>query len=136
MLRIPRFLQAGSVERPNIALDMMLSQYKSIDIFLISPCNICCVYPLEVPQQGASNEYPQHMFSWRNKKNIYLIPTLILTYGPNHEDVQADLGLHWHMYEDMFPLTLWLIYRCSNIQGPAVQNLTKLLAKVALKFLS
>ena len=20
--------------------------------------------------QGASNEYPQHMFSWRNKKNI------------------------------------------------------------------
>ena len=25
---------------------------------------------LEAPQQGASNEYPQHMFSWRNKKDI------------------------------------------------------------------
>ena len=39
--------------------------------------NICCGYSLEVPQWGASNEYPQHMFSWRNTKNIYLIPTLI-----------------------------------------------------------
>ena len=32
--------------------------------------NICCGYSLEAPQQGASNEYPQHMFLWRNKKNI------------------------------------------------------------------
>ena len=30
----------------------------------------CCGYSLEVPCQGTSNEYPQHMFSWRNKKNI------------------------------------------------------------------
>ena len=28
-------------------------------------------------RSGASNEYPQHMFSWRNKKNIYLIPTRV-----------------------------------------------------------
>ena len=27
-------------------------------------------YTLEVPCQGYSNEYPQHMFSWTNKKNI------------------------------------------------------------------
>ena len=27
-------------------------------------------YSLEVPQRGASNEYPQHMFSSRNKKDI------------------------------------------------------------------
>ena len=39
--------------------------------------NICCRYSLEVPCRGASDEYPQHMFSWSNKKNIYLIPTLI-----------------------------------------------------------
>ena len=37
----------------------------------------CCGYSLEAPRQGASNEYPQHMFSWRNKKNIYWIPSLI-----------------------------------------------------------
>ena len=30
----------------------------------------CFGYSLEAPQRGASNEYPQHMFSWRNKKNI------------------------------------------------------------------
>ena len=32
--------------------------------------NIRCGYILEVPQWGASNEYPQHMFSCKNKKNI------------------------------------------------------------------
>ena len=31
--------------------------------------NICCWYSLEAHPRGASNEYPQHMFSWRNKKN-------------------------------------------------------------------
>ena len=34
--------------------------------------NICC--------RGASNAYPQHIFSSRNMKTIYLIPTLIKTY--------------------------------------------------------
>ena len=32
--------------------------------------------PLKVPHQGASKEYPQCMVSWRNKKNISLIPLL------------------------------------------------------------
>ena len=34
----------------------------------------CCGYSFEVPHQGASNEYPQHMFSWRNKKKILYTP--------------------------------------------------------------
>ena len=38
--------------------------------FLFLHENICCGYSLEVPHRGTSNEYPQHMFSWRNKKNI------------------------------------------------------------------
>ena len=42
--------------------------------------NICCGYSLEAPRRGASNEYPQHMFSWRNKKNIVWIPPLICSY--------------------------------------------------------
>ena len=29
--------------------------------------NNCCGNSLEAPRRGASNEYPQHMFSWRNK---------------------------------------------------------------------
>ena len=38
--------------------------------FLFLYENICCGYSLEVPQWGTSNEYPQHMFSYRNKKII------------------------------------------------------------------
>ena len=30
--------------------------------------------------RSASNEYPQHMFLWRSKKNTFLIPTLIWSY--------------------------------------------------------
>ena len=37
-------------------------------------------YPFEVPRSDASNEYQKHMFSWRNKKNIYLIPHLICSH--------------------------------------------------------
>ena len=37
--------------------------------FLFLHENICCGYSLEVPRRGTSNEYPQHIFSWRNKKN-------------------------------------------------------------------
>ena len=44
--------------------------------FLFLEENIHCGYSLEVPLQGASNEYPQHMFSLRNKNTVYLIPHL------------------------------------------------------------
>ena len=39
-------------------------------IFLILLENIDCGYSLEPPRRGGSNEYPQSMFSSRNKKNI------------------------------------------------------------------
>ena len=38
---------------------------RSKKVFLFLHVNICCGFSLEVP-----NECPQHMFSWRNKKNI------------------------------------------------------------------
>ena len=38
--------------------------------FVIFHENICCGYSFEASRRGASNEYPQHVFSWRNKKNI------------------------------------------------------------------
>ena len=44
-------------------------QIKTFDIFLISAQNIDCLYSLEPPQRGGSNEYPQSMFLSRNKKN-------------------------------------------------------------------
>ena len=43
---------------------------KVLIFFLFLHENIFCGYSLETPRQGASNEYPQHMFSWRNKKTI------------------------------------------------------------------
>ena len=48
--------------------------------FLFLHENVCCGYSLEAPHWGTSNEYPQHMFSWRNKKNILWIPPLIYSY--------------------------------------------------------
>ena len=44
-------------------------QMKNSDIFHISAQNIDCGYSLEPPRRGGSNEYPQSMFSSRNKKN-------------------------------------------------------------------
>ena len=50
--------------------------------------NICCGYSLELPR-GDSNEYPQHMFLWRNN------PIIILKYPP--------YLFHWSM-----SVLLWL----------------------------
>ena len=59
-----------------------------VNIFLISPRKHMLWYSLEAPRQGASNEYPQHMFSWRNNKKYqyFLIEkkNLIKSYD-NHE---------------------------------------------------
>ena len=41
-----------------------------IIFFLFLLKNIYCGYSSEAPRWGASNEYPQRMFSWRNKKDI------------------------------------------------------------------
>ena len=46
-------------------------------------------YSLEAPHRGASNEYPQHMFSWRNKKDISIFrmkkaPSVAMTIVPGH----------------------------------------------------
>ena len=38
-------------------------------MFLFCHKNICCMYSLEVPHWGTSDECTQHVFSWRNKKN-------------------------------------------------------------------
>ena len=70
-------------EGPIIALDKMFFFFnpKVLIFFLFLHENICCGYSLEASHWGTSNEYPQYMFSWRNNKNIYLIPTLIWSYG-------------------------------------------------------
>ena len=46
-----------------------LGLHRLLDIFHISAQNINCGYSLEPPRRGGSNEYPQSMFSIKNKKN-------------------------------------------------------------------
>ena len=56
-------------------------QPKCTDTFLISAWK--CMFigtALEAPWWGTSSEYPHHIFSWRNKKNITCIPHLIWSY--------------------------------------------------------
>ena len=43
-------------------------QQKTFDIFLIFAQNVDCVYTLEPPRRGGSNEYQQSMF-WSKNKN-------------------------------------------------------------------
>ena len=57
-------------------------QTKSTYVFLTSSRkDICCGYSLEAPRWGTSDEYPQHIFSRRNKKNIHLHTPLIWSYA-------------------------------------------------------
>ena len=82
--------------------------------FLFLNKNICCGYSLEVPcwgasteyhnicfRRGASNKYPQCMFSSRNKKNSMWISPLICSYVAN------KLSFHQPM-EVPYELWLWL----------------------------
>ena len=53
---------------------------ESTNIPLVSLQNHMLWYSLELPHQGTSNEYPQCIFLWKNKRNIYWIPQLIWSY--------------------------------------------------------
>ena len=59
-------------------------------IWILQFLEPCCGYSLEVPRRGASNEYPQHMFSLRNKKTIMWIPPLICSYEYQCICIQFD----------------------------------------------
>ena len=59
---------------------VLFCSYKNIDIFLFLQENVCCGYSLDIPRWGTSNEYPQHTFLWKNKKNINLDTTIIWSY--------------------------------------------------------
>ena len=45
-----------------LPLNNEIIQIKNSDIFHISAQNIGCVYLLQPPRRGGSNEYPQSMF--------------------------------------------------------------------------
>ena len=71
-------------------------------------------YSLEVPHWGASNEYPQHMFSWRNKKNWHLdtprvwsSASLVIRMGLTCDSTACDLKhMTYHVVCITWP-TMW-----------------------------
>ena len=65
-------LGVAHIHVPVLLLVHKATDKKGIHIifFLFLHENIYCGYSLEVPRRGVSNEYPQHMFLWRNKKDI------------------------------------------------------------------
>ena len=65
---------------PHLQVRPFFSQ-KVLIVFLFLYKNPCCMYSLEVPHRGTSNEYIQHMFSWINKKNIYSVTPPICKYA-------------------------------------------------------
>ena len=80
----------------HIATDKVLySSKKMLIFFLFLNKNICCGYSLEAPRQGAFNEYPQHMYSSRKKKNIMWIPPLICSYASLSLDVFFKIIVDW-----------------------------------------
>ena len=59
-------------------------------IFLISTQNIDCVYSLEPPRRGGSNEHPQSMFLSRNLKNM------IFFYLKNFQFLEVKFSIYWN----------------------------------------
>ena len=104
----------------SIALDKALFfQSKSFYIFLILGKNVCCGYSLE-----ASNEYPQYMFSLRNKKLLTWYPLLSRTMtvhskptqkrnttlqnGRTNENQYTDLVFISFIYQQL--VYIWIVY--------------------------
>ena len=54
---------------------------KALIFFLFPHENVYCGYSSEAPHWGVSDDYPQYVFSWRNKKNIYVDIPLIYSYA-------------------------------------------------------
>ena len=72
--------------------------------FPTSPQNICWVTYLKCLSETYTNECPQHMFSWRNKKFFFFFPNTppILSY------------VHWPIYAKWTPLPL--LFRLVHFQ--------------------
>ena len=86
-----------------------------VNIFHIFPLKHMLWYSIEAPHGGASNEYPQHMFSWRKKENI-------ITFGL----AKSSLSKAMHMVHG----------EIRKLSGPSCSKLTMSLVKVLLKLRS
>ena len=82
----------------------------------------CCGYSLELPQRGGSNEYPQHMFLWRNKQNY---PLIITKYPPYLFYWRWTSGPTWWLCMHVWRITncmkLWSLFSWDNSFEPSYE---------------
>ena len=72
----------GTLDKRGIQVSIFLIPPWIVLIFFLFLMKKYMLWVLIIsPRWGASNEYPQCLFSWRNKENIYLIPPLIWSYA-------------------------------------------------------
>ena len=57
-----------SLDKDFIHVALVKKSIQIMRFFLFLEENICLGYSLQAPLRPASNEYPQHMFAYRNKK--------------------------------------------------------------------
>ena len=91
----------------------MSNHYENMPIFLVFAQNIDCVYTLEPPRRGSSNEYPQSMF-WSNNRKIGIhLHTPVLLY---ESGVQGGYTEHGHVFV-MYHMSkaMWLQELCDVI---------------------
>ena len=93
--------------------DTFCFNLKVLILFIFLNENIYCEYPLEAPPRGASNEYPQYMFSWKNKKTNYLDSPLLWSHA------------HIIVYIDNEPVSQHIFYAWSEVLWkPRCDNMT------------
>ena len=80
--------------------------------FLFLHENIYCGYSLEAPHWGTSNEYQQHMFLWRNKKNIMWILPFICSY--ECPPIRVMSSLPSHTFPGQAKSSKWLTNICAH----------------------
>ena len=70
------------------------------DIFLISEQKHMLWYSLEAPRWGASNEYPQNMFSFKNKKDISIFgwKKCLISCNMTSALLVTHQQVHWNLF--------------------------------------
>ena len=72
-----------------------LFELKIVIIFLATHLNVCFWFSKEPSHRGGSFEYPQHMFSSRNKKIDFQLPTIIWGHDYCIRFVQHAFNRHF-----------------------------------------
>ena len=107
--------------------------------FLISPWNICCGYSLELPQQGASNEYHNVCFHGEIRKISILfgwknMPYLEMYMGSAKWKGDLDIWGQWRphislcfhaVWSGLLPYSCRILGHCMKCQWPQ-KDLAKL----------